>query len=163
MVNIFNVNQQNATEQLAAQGRSLRRIARELGIDRKTVRRYFKPRAKSPTISPPGSGVAQTESAPISTPEEPQPAADQSCGAQLAAGARAAEVGRPSQCEVHRICIEAKLEAGLSAQRIYQDLVGEAGFSGSYQSVKRFVRRLRQRQPERVWRIEVEPGEEVQI
>jgi hypothetical protein len=38
------------------------------------------------------------------------------------------------------------MEAGLSAQRIYQDLVEENGFLGSYQSVKRFVRRLKQRQ-----------------
>ena len=34
---------------------------------------------------------------------------------------------------------------------------------GSYQSVKRFVRRLKARQPERVWRIECQPGEEMQV
>ena len=55
------------------------------------------------------------------------------------------------------------MEAGLSAQRIYQDLVEEKGFLGSYQSVKRFVRRLKQRQPQRVWRIECQPGEEMQV
>ena len=32
----------------------------------------------------------------------------------------------------------AKVEVGLSAQRIYQDLVEENGFTDSYQSVKRF-------------------------
>ena len=31
---------------------------------------------------------------------------------------------------------------GLSAQRIYQDLVTELRFTGSYESVKSFVRRL---------------------
>ena len=56
-----------------------------------------------------------------------------------------------------------KMGAGLSAQRIYQDLVQEKGLLGPYQSVKRFVRRLRQRQPERVWRIECQPGEEMQV
>ena len=66
-------------------------------------------------------------------------------------------------CESHRQHIDAKLDAGLGAQRIYQDLVAEVGFSGSYQSVKRFVRQLRQVQPERVWRIEVQPGEEVHV
>ena len=55
------------------------------------------------------------------------------------------------------------MKAGLSAQRIYQDLVGESGFTGSYQSVKRFVRRLKARQPERVWRMECQPGEEMQV
>jgi len=77
--------------------------------------------------------------------------------------ALAVEAGRPSLCDAQRLRIQTKLEAGLSAQRIYQDLIVEVAFSGSYQSVKRFVRRLRQAQPERVWRIEVQPGEEAQI
>jgi transposase len=55
------------------------------------------------------------------------------------------------------------VEAGLSAQRIYQDLVEQNGFTNSYQSVKRFVRKLKVRQPERVWRMECRPGEEVQV
>ena len=57
----------------------------------------------------------------------------------------------------------AKAELGLSAQRIYQDLVGENGFTDSYQSVKRFVRKLRTAQPERIWRLECQPGEELQL
>jgi hypothetical protein len=39
------------------------------------------------------------------------------------------------------------LDAGLSAQRIYQDLVSEQPFAGSYDSVKRFVRQLGPAQP----------------
>jgi hypothetical protein len=35
--------------------------------------------------------------------------------------------------------IMAKVEVGSSAQRVYQDLVEENGFSDSYESVKRFV------------------------
>src|ERR1700758_2482594 len=60
-------------------------------------------------------------------------------------------VGRKSQCEPLAEVIKAKVEGGLSAQRIYQDLVGEHGFTDSDQSVKRFVRELREDQPERVW------------
>jgi transposase len=81
----------------------------------------------------------------------------------LVAAALEAEAGRPSFCEAHRQGISDKLEKGLSAQRIYQDLVAEVNFGGSYQSVKRFVRHLRRQQPDRVWRIEVQPGEEVQV
>jgi len=52
--------------------------------------------------------------------------------------------GPASLCDPWREQIEAGLERGLSIQRIYQDLVSEHGFSGSYQSVKRFVRPLRE-------------------
>jgi IS30 family transposase len=63
-------------------------------------------------------------------------------------------IGRKSQCEPLAEVIMAKVEVGLSAQRIYQDLVEENGFTDSYQSVKRFVRKLRSIQPQRVWRLE---------
>ena len=72
-------------------------------------------------------------------------------------------VGRKSQCEPLAEVIMAKVEVGLSAQRIYQDLVEETGFTDSYQSVKRFVRKLRTIQPERIWRLECQPGEELQL
>ena len=57
----------------------------------------------------------------------------------------------------------AAVAVGLSAQRIYQDLVCEHGFAGSYQAVKRFVRHLRQTQPIPFVRMEVEPGAEAQV
>jgi transposase len=72
-------------------------------------------------------------------------------------------VGRKSQCEPLGEVILAKVEVGLSAQRIYQDLVEENGFSDSYESVKRFVRKLRATRPERIYRLEYQPGEEVQL
>jgi transposase len=71
--------------------------------------------------------------------------------------------GRKSQCEPLAEAIMAKVEVGLSAQRIYQDLVAENAFTDSYQSVKRFVRKLRATHPERVWRMECQPGEEIQL
>lgn len=156
MANVLKVNEQSTIQQLAKQGWSRRRISRELQVDRKTVRRYLEAAAKSPTISTPGSGEGEAKSPGISTPGQP-------AGQGLVKAALKAEAGRPSHCEPHRQRIDAKLEAGLSAQRIYQDLVLEVSFSGSYQSVKRFVRQLRRQQPERVWRIEVQPGEEAQI
>ena len=55
------------------------------------------------------------------------------------------------------------MQAGLSAQRIYQDLVAGQAFPGSYHSVQRFVRHLRQTRPVPFARLEVEPGQEVQV
>jgi transposase len=71
--------------------------------------------------------------------------------------------GRRSRCEWLAEVISAKLEAGLSARRIYQDLVEQNDFRDSYQSVQRFVRKLKATQPQRVWRMEARPGEEVQV
>ncbi len=74
-----------------------------------------------------------------------------------------AEPGRRSACSGLEAIIGPKVEAGLSARRIYQDLVVETGFTESYQSVQRFVRKLKEKQPERVWRMECQPGEEAQV
>ena len=72
-------------------------------------------------------------------------------------------VGRQSLCKIHGDYILSGLEKGLSAQRMWQDLVQEHQFGGSYESVKRFVQNLRERDPRRVWRMECAPGEEVQV
>ena len=71
--------------------------------------------------------------------------------------------GRRSQCETYREVILAMLDQRLSAQRIWQDLVADHGFTGKYDSVKRFVRRLIQRRPLPFRRMEVSPGEEAQV
>ena len=71
--------------------------------------------------------------------------------------------GRLSQCSPYRPVVESKLEAGLSAQRIWQDLVSEHGFGGSYESVKRFVRHLRGGRQLPFRRIESPPGAEAQV
>ena len=54
------------------------------------------------------------------------------------------------------------MEQGLSAQRVYQDLVGE-GFGHEYHSVRRFVAKLRRTSPLPFRRMECEAGEEAQV
>jgi transposase len=71
--------------------------------------------------------------------------------------------GRPSECAPYRSIIAAKLDLDLSAQRIFQDLVGDHGFTGSYDSVKRFVRRLGNKRTLPMRRIETAAGEEAQV
>jgi transposase len=71
--------------------------------------------------------------------------------------------GSPSRCEPWRAIIAQKLEAGFSAQRIYQDLAGEHGYPGSYHSVRRMVGKLSSNRPLPWRRMECEPGAEGQV
>lgn len=79
-----------------------------------------------------------------------------------ASGQTAAHL-QPSLCEPFRAVIVAKLEQGLSAQRIYQDLVNEHGFAGKYSSVRRFVGRLGRTTVLPFRRLECGPAEEAQV
>jgi transposase len=163
---------------LHQRGWSHRRIARELGVHRETVARYLRQASASkPAIAPTGSSGADNDSkpaiAPIGSPapdDAPKPAIapigsadlpDMPAGPPVPTAAPPA--GRPSDCAPWRAVIEAKLELGLSAQRIYQDLVAEHDFTGSYYSVRRFVRGLEATQELPFRRLECGPGEEAQV
>jgi transposase len=68
-----------------------------------------------------------------------------------------------SACEPHREWIELQVTLGRNAQSIFQDLVEQHGFVQKYNSVKRFVRALKAREPERFDVLEFLPGEEAQV
>jgi len=68
-----------------------------------------------------------------------------------------------SACEPYRAVIEAMVRQGLSAQRIYQDLIREHAFAHAYDSVKRYVRVLRAAEPVAFRRMESGPGAEAQV
>lgn len=71
--------------------------------------------------------------------------------------------GSRSLCLDHQALITEALAQGLTAQRIWQDLVATHGFTGGYDSVKRFVRRQRAAAPEPFRRLECLPGAEAQV
>jgi transposase len=69
-----------------------------------------------------------------------------------------------SACEPFREAIELGLSRGRNAMAIWQDLVADHGFNGSYQTVKRFVRKLHRAQPAQARAVIVTaPGEEAQV
>jgi transposase len=69
-----------------------------------------------------------------------------------------------SACTAYREAIELGLSRGRNAVAIWQDLVEEYGFASSYQSVQRFVRKLRGAQtPEARVVIVTAPGQEAQV
>ena len=138
MANVLKMADQAAIIALWRRGWSRRRIARETGIHRETVGRYVR-LARAGLV--PGA-----------------PGWDRTKPANSTAGS-----GRQSLCEPFREIIEGKVEAGLTAQRIWQDLVGEHAFDGGYQSVKRFCRRMRATLPLPFRRMECEPGTEAQV
>ena len=116
---------------LRSRGWSFRRIGRELGVDRGAVRRHVRlAEAGTPTAKPPpGWDVPNQPNPPAGSERQNQP--------NLPTWS-----GPLSKAEPYRKIIEVKLERGLSFQRIWQDLRTEHGFDGSYDSVKRFARRL---------------------
>jgi transposase len=144
---------------LHQRGWSNRRIARELNIDRETVARHLRARepASKPAIAPIVSEAVEATSKPAIAPIGSE-------GVRESRSTSAQEhAGRGSDCEPWRSIVLAKLDQGLSAQRIFQDLIGEHNFTGSYFSVRRFVRRLGQSSPLPFRRLECAPGEEVQV
>jgi transposase len=157
-MNQLNVSLQHSILTLVASGWSRRRIARELGIHRETVGRYVQLGRSKPAIPPPGS-----EAEFWAKPAIPPPGSESVPAPQPAIVPAGSGVGRRSQCEGWRGPIEQGIETGLSAQRIYQDLVREEGFGGSYDAVKRFVRRLTRQADPPFQRMEVEAGAEAQV
>ena len=159
-MNQLDVSLQHSIATLAANGWSARKIARELGIDRETATRYLRLSApiSKPAIPPAGSlkeGDSKPAILPTGSPDELD-----SKPAIVPAGSR---VGRTSQCAPLAAVIQQGLLAGLSAQRLYQDLVAEHGFTGAYDAVKRYVRRLAQKVEPPFRRMECAPGLELQV
>lgn len=77
--------------------------------------------------------------------------------------AGAHQPGPVSACQPFEEVICGKLDQGLSARRIFQDLQSDHGFGGSYYSVRRFVGKLEAKLPLPVRRMETAAGEEAQI
>jgi len=133
MANQLKVAVVHAIVGLLEQGWPYRRIARELGVHRETVARYDRLRQAAdtkPANPTPGSGSSD-RAKPANVPPRSGNRELPCCS-----------VGPPSRCQPFAEVIKKKLDQGLSGQRIWQDLIAEHGFTGSYSSVKRFVRRL---------------------
>jgi transposase len=152
-VNVLKPHLRITVETLLRQGRSQREIERLTGVDRKTIRRLERAaqegsEAKSPGVAT-GSGGRESAVFEVETPPPRPPA-------PLPKEARSA-------CEEHRAWIQDQVELGRNAQSIFQDLVEGFGFTRRYNSVKRFVRVLKRREPDRFDVLESPVGEEAQV
>jgi len=176
-------------QQVIALGRlgwSLRRIQRATGVRRETAAAYL--RAAGIAFRPPGKWgrasakpanevIADLESAKSAGPIGPDPPfakpaneAITDFGAKLEGPTAPSPMAPPgrspssSACEPYRETIEVGFSRGRNAMAIWQDLVDPCGFSAGYQSVQRFVRKLRpSRSPDARVVIETAAGEECQV
>jgi transposase len=169
MANRLKMAEHQAIIGLARLRWSYRRIAAELGVDRETVSRHV----KSALGDPPNAGLPLRLGSGQVDPNAANsiagsPASEVEANATISIAGSAGstgspQVGRRSRCEPWRAVIAAGLERGLTAQRIWQDLKAEHGYTDSYQTVQRFVRKLHASTPLPFRRMECEPGEEAQV
>ena len=185
-----NVLSEQAKQQVIALGRlgwSLRRIQQETGVRRETASVYLK--AAGVQVPPPGrrkqreakpaisvtTGSRAELASPNPNPENlpnkgkaktAKPAIEVTTGFGVESSGLESENRAPtaSACEPFREAIELGLSRGRNAMAIWQDLVADTGFSGSYQTVKRFVRKMRGNQPAQARAVILTaPGEEAQV
>jgi transposase len=171
-----NVLSREKREQVIALGRlgwSLRRIEEATGVRRETAGDYL--RSSGIVVRSPGSWGPKSLPKPatlVTTGSDSSKPANNSKPATsvitgfLPSSADLAQDGRrtASSSEPYRELIELELSRGRNAMGIFQDLVDGHGFTGGYQSVRRFVRGLHgATSPEARVIIETRPGEECQV
>jgi transposase/5S rRNA maturation endonuclease (ribonuclease M5) len=144
-MNVLKPHLQTTVITLLDKGVSQREISRKTGVDRKTIHNH----SNSPSDEEVATGCG-VESGQNPLPRPPGP------GQNLPKHARSA-------CEPHREWIEDQVRLGRNAMAIYQDLVEQFAFTHRYNSVKRFVRHLRRKDPKQYDRLEFLPGEEAQV
>jgi transposase len=142
MTNYLKMPKKTQVLALLALGWSYRRIEAETGVRRETVSGYDAARQANPAKTFPGSDPSPPPDS-LDGPSEtaPNPAKTFAGSGSNPAKPFAGSPPRPRFAAApYRTAITEKLDAGLSLQRIWQDLVEEYGYGASYESVKRFVR-----------------------
>ena len=169
-----NVLSEEKKQQVIALGRlgwTLRRIEQATGVRRETAGAYLK--AAGVAVRPPGGwgrrGPAEPANEVTTDLSEAKPANEVTTdpGRETAQKLGLQPPSPPpsaSDCEPYRDTIELGVSRGRNAMAIWQDMVCHYGFSGGYQTVKRFVRKLRgSQQPQAVGIILTAAGEEAQV
>jgi transposase len=125
-------------------GESERRIARDMGLSRTTVRKYRE----------------RAEPHGYLRPDQPLPD-DATLRTAFGPGPRprpAASTVEPYQEVVQRL-----VDQGVEMTAIFQRLRDNHGYTGSYSAVRRYVHRVNPHLPDAVVRVHTAPGEELQV
>jgi len=121
-----------------------RAIARDLGLDRRTVGRYRQWASEQQLLTDPLPALEDLQQRQADTLPDPRPPQT------------------VSAVEPYRELVVQWREQGVEMAAIHQRL-REQGFAGSYSAVQRFVHRLEPTLPDAVVRVERAPGEEAQV
>jgi transposase len=168
---VSNVLSEEKKKQVIALGQlgwALRRIEEATGVRRETAADYLRA-AGIPVRRPGGWGRRKTPppSKPANEVTTDPEAAKPANGSQVTTDSgelKPSPGPTTSTSEPYRELIEVGLSHGRNAMSIWQELVDRHGFAGSYESVKRYARKLRGTQsPEACGIIETGPGEESQV
>jgi len=192
MANVLNEEKKQQILALGRLGWSLRRIEQATRVRRETISGYLK--AGGITVWRPGGWSRQGRAKPAmqvitgsmaelptlnsninpenlppkrkSNSEDSKPAIQVTTG--FGVELRGLEAATPSSsrtaCEPFQEAIQLGLSRGRNARAIWQDLVSDHGFSAGYQSVRRYIYRLRGSQtPQARAIILTAPGEEAQV
>jgi transposase len=165
-MNRLSMDEQKSIVGLLRLRRPERRIARETGFHRATIRRIaLELAAEDSKCTSPGKVATDSRAVKVaadpkctSPPEVPTDLKPHTPAEVPAGSSRSRSV-----CEPHRPFIAAEVAKGRNAVAIYQDLVEHHGYAGAYNAVKRFVGKLRPRDPKISCRFETEPGQEMQV
>src|SRR5271167_228543 len=167
MSNVLSEAKKQQVIALGKLGWALRRIEQATGVRRETAGAYLK--AAGIAVRPPGAWGRRAPAKPANevTPDlaDSKPANEVTPDFCLPISPSMGNQDRAtSACEPYRELIEQGLRRGRNGKAIWQDLVSDHGFSGSYQTVKRFVRKLHGTAlPEAVGIIQTVAGEEAQV
>ena len=165
MVNVLNEQKKQQIVALGRLGWSLRRIQRATGVRRETAAGYLRAAgldvrgARRRHLEPPPGQAESKPASEVTTDSEPP--------SGLVGDVAWEPAPRPSSslCEPYRETIELALRHGRNATSIWQSLVDDHDFKGSYLSVRRFVARQRGAadSPQAHCVIVTAPGEEGQV
>lgn len=149
MSNVLSEGKKQQVIALGQLGWSLRRIEATVHIRRETISGYL--RAAGIPVRPPGGWGRRAPAKPaneVITDFGVESADDNAVTLDPSPG----ESSSASTCEPWREVIESGISRGRNAKAIWQDLVDDHGFTGGYQSVRRFVGKLHgSSSPEAAW------------
>ncbi len=162
MSHVLSEEKQKQVIALGQLGWPLRRIERETGVRRETVADYLK--AAGIAVRPPGGWGHRSPAKPAKEVTTDSRSAKPAKEAQVTTDSVPSRSPSASLCRPYQERIQAGLVTGRNAMAIWQDLVDQHGFAGAYESVKRYVSKLRGSQPgEPRAVILTPPGEEAQV